>query len=124
MAVMSCCTGGCSFSVWRLVNSLQHLFCLVTLLFASSLSLISLIIVSRDVMKIITAENVTLILVFCVFATSKSVLHSHICDCVFYAMYAQSLSSHLCLSAVFDSILWVCGLYEFTMPSIPTVRNI
>lgn len=66
MAVTSCITGGSSSSVSRLVNPPQPLICLVTLLFASSLSLISLIIVSYDVMKIVIVETVTLIAV-CVF---------------------------------------------------------
>lgn len=65
-AVTSCITGGSSSSVSRLVNPPQPLICLVTLLFASSLSLISLIIVSYDVMKIVIVETVTLIMV-CVF---------------------------------------------------------
>lgn len=44
---------------------------------------------------------------------------------VFYAMHAHlSATVYLYLSAVFDSILCVCGLYELTMPSIPTVCNI
>lgn len=136
MAVTSCITGGSSSSVSRLVNPPQPLICLVTLLFASSLSLISLIIVSYDVMKIVIVETVTLIAV-CVFcvphpspppppppldppASIPLVLY-----CVLYALHPHhSDTFHLYLSALFDSILWVCGSYEFTMPSIPTVCNI
>ncbi len=128
MAVMSCSTRGSSFSVSRLVNPPQPLLCLVTLRLTSSLSLISLIIVSYDVIKIVIVENVTLILFLCILVPYPSLFSSPtppVLLCVFYAMYAH-LSATICLylSAVFDSILWVCGLYEFTLPSIPTVCNI
>lgn len=41
--------------------------------------------------------------------------------CVIYAMHA---SVYLCLSALCDSIWWLCGLYEVTMPSVLTLCNI
>lgn len=117
MAVMSCSTGGSSFSVSRLVNPPQPLLCLVTLPLASSLSLISLIIASCDVMKIVIVENVTLILFLCILVPYPSLFSSPtplVLLCVFYAMYAHlSATVYLYLSAVFDSVLWVCGLWVY-----------
>lgn len=103
--------------------------CLVTLLLASSLSLIRLCIVSSDVMQIRTVGT-------CSFDAFRRVFAGHVQSppfspaplvllCVFYATYAHLRATvYLCLSAVFDSILWGCGLFEFTMPSIPMVCNI
>lgn len=80
-----------SFAVSWLVNCLQPLICFVTVLFASSLSLISLIIVFYDVMKFIMAENVALIMLFCV-----CVFSTHWCYHVSsYATYAHPLATLL-----------------------------
>lgn len=99
----------------------QPLFCLVTLLLASLLNLISLIIVP---MKWWMWKNVTLILFLCHIQACFSV-PCRLCYSVWFMRCMHiSATVYLYLSALFDSILWVCGLYEFTMPSILTVCNI
>lgn len=56
------------------------------------------------------------------------ICHIQVCSWVLHLLLCVlcdvCTSLGLNLSALFDSILWVCGLYEFTVPSIFTVRNI
>lgn len=39
-------------------------------------------------------------------------------------MPCMHISVYLCLSALSDSIWWLCGLYEVTMPAVLTLCNI
>lgn len=121
MVVMSCCTKGSSFSVWRLVNPLQPLICLVTLSFASSLSIISLIIVSHDVMKIIIVENVTLILLFCICVPHLSLFFSPVPLFVVCFMRCMHISQ---LSFVFAGSFWqhLVSLWLMSLPCPPFLQ--
>lgn len=125
MAVMSCSTGGSSFSVSRLVNPPQPQLCLVTLRLASSLSLISVIIASYDVIKIVTVENVTLILFLCILVPYPSLFSNPTplpCYCVCF-MRCMHISQPLFICICLQFLTASCGFVAYmSLPCPPFLQ--
>lgn len=82
------------------------LLSLVTLLLASSLSLISLIIVSYDVMKIFTVENVTLILFLCICMPHPNQFFQSHAACVIICVFCDVCTSLSYCLFVFVGSFW------------------